>query len=78
MSKTIAMQVQSKLQKLLPKYPHFLTLQSAQQFLIRATCPALDASYMESFVACVVNTQPEANDRLKAFANKTAVRVKAD
>ena len=39
---------------------------------------ALDASYMESFVAGVVNTQPEANDRLKAFANKTAVRVKAD
>jgi hypothetical protein len=39
---------------------------------------ALDASYMEAFVAGVVNTQPEANDRLIAFADKTAARVRAD
>lgn len=39
---------------------------------------ALDASYMEAFVAGVVNTQPEANERLLAFADKTAARVRAD
>jgi len=37
---------------------------------------ALDASYMEAFVAGVVNTQPESNARLAAFADKTAARVK--
>ncbi len=37
---------------------------------------ALDASYMEALG--VVNTQPEANDRLIAFADKTAARVRAD
>ncbi|CAG0910152.1 unnamed protein product [Cyprideis torosa] len=37
---------------------------------------AMDASYMEAFVAGVVNTQPASNERLAAFANKTAARVK--
>jgi len=37
---------------------------------------ALDASYMEAFVAGVVNTQPASNERLAAFADKTAARVK--
>lgn len=37
---------------------------------------ALDAAYAESVVAGVVNTQPEARARLKAFANKTAARVR--
>ncbi len=39
---------------------------------------ALDASYMEAFVAGVVNTQPASNDRLAAFADKTAARVKPE
>lgn len=39
---------------------------------------ALDASYMEAFVAGVVNTQADAGDRLAAFADKTAARVKPD
>ena len=39
---------------------------------------AMDASYMEAFVAGVVNTQPASNDRLAAFADKTAARVKPD
>ena len=39
---------------------------------------ALDASYMEAFVAGVVNTQADAGDRLAAFADKTAARVRPD
>lgn len=38
--------------------------------------PALDASYAEAFIAGVVNTQPESKERLKAFAEKTAAKVK--
>ena len=37
---------------------------------------SLDASYMEAFVAGVVNTQPASNERLAAFADKSAARVK--
>jgi enoyl-CoA hydratase/carnithine racemase len=37
---------------------------------------ALDASYAEAVVAGVVNTQPAARERLEAFANKTAARVR--
>jgi (methylthio)acryloyl-CoA hydratase len=37
---------------------------------------ALDASYAEAVIAGVVNTQPEARDRLEAFANKTAARIR--
>ncbi|MCB1420552.1 MAG: crotonase/enoyl-CoA hydratase family protein [Notoacmeibacter sp.] len=37
---------------------------------------ALDAAYAESVVAGIVNTQPASRDRLEAFANKTAARVK--
>ncbi|NSX54078.1 crotonase/enoyl-CoA hydratase family protein [Parasulfitobacter algicola] len=37
---------------------------------------ALDASYAEAVVAGIVNTQPAAQDRLEAFANKTAALVK--
>ena len=37
---------------------------------------ALDASYAESVVAGIVNTQPDARGRLEAFANKTAARVR--
>lgn len=39
---------------------------------------ALDASYAEAVVAGIVNTQPAAKDRLEAFANKTAARVRPD
>ena len=38
----------------------------------------LDASYAEAVVAGVVNTQPASKDRLEAFANKTAARVRPD
>ncbi len=37
---------------------------------------ALDAGYAESVIAGVVNTQPAARERLEAFANKTAARVR--
>ena len=37
---------------------------------------ALDASFMESVVAGMVNTQPASNERLAAFADKTAPRVR--
>lgn len=37
---------------------------------------ALDASYLEAVVAGMVNTQPDSRERLEAFANKTAARVK--
>ncbi len=37
---------------------------------------ALDASYAEAVIAGVVNTQPEARERLEAFANKTAARIR--
>ncbi|WP_343079186.1 crotonase/enoyl-CoA hydratase family protein [Ostreiculturibacter nitratireducens] len=37
---------------------------------------ALDASYAEAVVAGVVNTQHAARERLEAFANKTAARVR--
>lgn len=37
---------------------------------------ALDASYAESVVAGIVNTQPASRGRLEAFANKTAARVR--
>lgn len=40
--------------------------------------PAHDASYAESFVAGVVNTQPESKKRLAAFAEKRAEKVKPD
>ncbi len=36
----------------------------------------LDASYAEAVVAGIVNTQPASRDRLEAFANKTAARVR--
>ncbi len=39
---------------------------------------SLDASYMEAFVAGVVNTQPASNERLAAFADKSAARVKPE
>ncbi|MCV6584283.1 MAG: crotonase/enoyl-CoA hydratase family protein [Marinibacterium sp.] len=37
---------------------------------------ALDAAYAEAVVAGVVNTQPDARERLDAFARKTAARVR--
>jgi enoyl-CoA hydratase/carnithine racemase len=37
---------------------------------------ALDASYFEAVMAGMVNTQPEAQKRLAAFAGKTAAKVK--
>ncbi len=37
---------------------------------------ALDASYAESVVAGIVNTQPASRSRLEGFANKTAARIK--
>ena len=37
---------------------------------------ALDAAYSEAVVAGIVNTQPESNDRLEAFANKSAPRTR--
>ncbi|MEN0039702.1 MAG: crotonase/enoyl-CoA hydratase family protein [Pseudomonadota bacterium] len=37
---------------------------------------AMDAAYMEAFVAGVVNTQEAAGDRLAAFADKTGARIK--
>ena len=37
---------------------------------------ALDASYTEAVVAGIVNTQPASRERLAAFANKTAARVR--
>lgn len=37
---------------------------------------ALDAAYAEACVAGIVNTQPDARERLQAFANKTAKRVR--
>ena len=39
---------------------------------------ALDASYAEAVLAGVVNTQPDARERLAAFADKTAARVRPD
>lgn len=39
---------------------------------------ALDAAYSEAVVAGVVNTQPAAQERLKAFAEKTAAKVKPE
>jgi (methylthio)acryloyl-CoA hydratase len=37
---------------------------------------ALDASYAEAVLAGIVNTQPAARERLAAFADKTAARVR--
>ena len=39
---------------------------------------AMDAAYAESVVAGIVNTQPASNERLEAFANKSAPRVRPD
>ena len=39
---------------------------------------ALDAAYAESVMAGIVNTQPASNERLEAFANKSAPRVRPD
>ena len=36
----------------------------------------MDAAYAEAFVGGIVNTQPAARERLEAFANKTAARVR--
>lgn len=36
----------------------------------------MDAAYAEAFVGGLVNTQPAARERLEAFANKTAARVR--
>ena len=36
----------------------------------------MDAAYAEAVVAGIVNTQPAARERLEAFANKTAARVR--
>lgn len=37
---------------------------------------ALDAAYAEACVAGVINTQPEARERLEAFANKSGPRIR--
>ena len=37
---------------------------------------SFDAAYAEAVVAGMVNTQPEARERLEAFANKTGARIK--
>ena len=37
---------------------------------------SMDAAYAEAVVAGVVNTQPAARERLEAFANKTAARIR--
>ena len=37
---------------------------------------AMDAAYAEAVVAGVVNTQPDARERLAAFADKSAARVR--
>ncbi|MDR9486124.1 MAG: crotonase/enoyl-CoA hydratase family protein [Sediminimonas sp.] len=39
---------------------------------------ALDASYAESVLAGIVNTQAASNERLEAFANKTGARVRPE
>jgi enoyl-CoA hydratase/carnithine racemase len=39
---------------------------------------AMDAAYMEAAVAGIVNTQDAARERLQAFADKTAARVRPD
>ncbi len=39
---------------------------------------SLDASYAEAVVAGIVNTQPDARNRLEAFANKTAARIRPE
>ena len=39
---------------------------------------SFDAAYAEAVVAGVVNTQPASRERLEAFANKTAARVRPD
>ncbi len=39
---------------------------------------ALDAAYAESVVAGIVNTQEPARERLRAFADKTAARVRPE
>ena len=36
----------------------------------------MDAAYAEAFVGGIANTQPAARERLEAFANKTAARVR--
>ena len=36
----------------------------------------LDAAYAEAVLAGLVNTQPDARERLAAFADKTAERVR--
>lgn len=36
----------------------------------------MDAAYAEAVVAGIVNTQPAARERLEAFANKTAARIR--
>jgi enoyl-CoA hydratase/carnithine racemase len=38
----------------------------------------LDAAYAEAVLAGVVNTQPDARERLAAFADKTAARVRPE
>ncbi|MEM0947342.1 MAG: methylthioacryloyl-CoA hydratase [Pseudomonadota bacterium] len=38
----------------------------------------MDAAYAEAVVGGMVNTQPAARERLEAFANKTAARVRPD
>jgi hypothetical protein len=37
---------------------------------------ALDAAYAEACVAGIVNTQPDARERLAAFADKTGARIR--
>ena len=37
---------------------------------------AMDGAYAEAVVAGVVNTQPDARERLAAFADKSAARVR--
>jgi enoyl-CoA hydratase/carnithine racemase len=39
---------------------------------------ALDAAYAEACVAGIVNTQPEARERLAAFADKSGPRIRPD
>ena len=41
-----------------------------------ANMPAADAFYAEAFIAGITNTQPASKERLEAFMNKTAARVR--
>lgn len=73
-SETLAMELGQKIAENLPLTNMAITLGIEHS----QNVSSYDAYFSEAFIAGIVNTQPDARERLAAFANKTAKKTKPD